>query len=134
MLISHGNLHVRSLVGTLLLLAPLALAGVSGLATAQSLPSASLGVTDPTAPLALTPAERTAIRDAVRSLQLPGRSPLDQARSCFDWVCRHVILREVPGQMLQPPLFAQSCSSRWDTWRRGCAPATGRCRKKLIGW
>src|ERR1700676_4246881 len=66
MLISHGNSHVKSLVGTLLLLAPLALAGVSGLATAQSLPSASPGVTDPTPPLALTPAERAAILDAVR--------------------------------------------------------------------
>src|SRR5258708_10881246 len=63
---SHGNPHIKSLVGTLLLLAPLALVGLSGLATAQLPPSASLGQTDPTAPLHLTPAEKTAILNAVR--------------------------------------------------------------------
>jgi Protein of unknown function (DUF1236) len=56
----------NSLVGTLLLLAPLALVGVSGLATAQSPPSAGLGATDPTAPLRLSPADKNAIFNAVR--------------------------------------------------------------------
>jgi uncharacterized protein DUF1236 len=63
---SHRNPPVKSLVGRLLLLAPLALVGVAGPAHAQTPPSASLGVADPSAPLHLTPAERTAIRDAVR--------------------------------------------------------------------
>jgi hypothetical protein len=53
------------LVGTLLLFAPLALVGVSGPARAQ-LPPSSLGATDPAAPLHLTPAEKTAILNAVR--------------------------------------------------------------------
>jgi hypothetical protein len=63
---SHRNPPVKSLVGRLLLLAPLALVGVAGPARAQTPPSASLGLADPSAPLRLTPAERTAIRDAVR--------------------------------------------------------------------
>ena len=63
---SHGNPHVKSLVGTLLLFAPLALVGVSGPARAQLPPSTSLGATDPAAPLHLTPAEKTAILNAVR--------------------------------------------------------------------
>jgi hypothetical protein len=63
---SHRNPPVKSLVGRLLLLAPLALFGVAAAAHAQTPPSASLGVADPSAPLHLTPAERTAIRDAVR--------------------------------------------------------------------
>jgi hypothetical protein len=62
---SWGNPH-RSLVGTLLVLAPLALAGISGPAGAQTPPSPSPRVTDPAAPLALTPAEKAAIRAAVR--------------------------------------------------------------------
>jgi hypothetical protein len=66
MTISHRNPPVRSLVGRLLLLAPLALVGVAGPARAQTPPTASLGAADPSAPLRLTPAERTAIRDAVR--------------------------------------------------------------------
>ena len=66
MTISHGDPHVRPWAGMLLLLAPLALVGISGPATAQAPPSASLGVADPTAPLQLTAAERTAILDAVR--------------------------------------------------------------------
>src|SRR3981081_237970 len=66
MTMSHGNAHVKSLVGTLLLLAPFALVDVSGLATAQTPPPASLGAADPTAPLQLTPAEKTAILNAVR--------------------------------------------------------------------
>jgi hypothetical protein len=66
MMISHGNSYAKALVGTLLLLGPLALVGVSGPATAQTPPSASLGAADPTAPLRLTPAEKTAILNAVR--------------------------------------------------------------------
>jgi hypothetical protein len=66
MTISHGDPHVRPWVGMLLLLALLALVGVSGPATAQAPPSASLGAADPTAPLQLTATEKTAILDAVR--------------------------------------------------------------------
>jgi hypothetical protein len=66
MTISHGDPHVRPWVGMLLLLAVLALVDVSGPATAQAPPSASLGAADPTAPLQLTATERTAILDAVR--------------------------------------------------------------------
>jgi hypothetical protein len=65
MMILQGNLRV-TLVGTLLLLAPSALVGVSGPSTAQTPPSASLGAADPSAPLALTPTQRTAILNAVR--------------------------------------------------------------------
>jgi Protein of unknown function (DUF1236) len=60
----RGNPQVKSAVGALLLLAPLVLAGIAGPADAQTPPS--LGTADPTAPLALTPAEKAAIRDAVR--------------------------------------------------------------------
>jgi hypothetical protein len=66
MTISHGDPHVRPWVGMLLLLALLALVDVSGPATAQAPPSASLGAADPTAPLQLTATEKTAILDAVR--------------------------------------------------------------------
>jgi hypothetical protein len=66
MTISHGDPHVRPWVGMLLLLALLALVGVSGPATAQAPPSVSLGAADPTAPLQLTATEKTAILDAVR--------------------------------------------------------------------
>jgi uncharacterized protein DUF1236 len=66
MTISHGDPHVRPWVGMLLLLAVLALVDVSGPATAQAPPSASLGAADPTAPLRLTATEKTAILDAVR--------------------------------------------------------------------
>jgi hypothetical protein len=65
MTISRGNLPIKSLAGTLLLLAALGLAGVSSPARAQT-PSTSLGTADPAAPLALTPAEKTAILNAVR--------------------------------------------------------------------
>jgi hypothetical protein len=65
MTISQGNLRV-TLIGTLLLLAPLGLVGVARPAAAQTPPSATLGATDPSAPLALTPTQRTAIFNAVR--------------------------------------------------------------------
>jgi hypothetical protein len=66
MTISHGDPHVRPWGGMLLLLALLALVDVSGPATAQAPPSASLGAADPSAPLQLTATEKTAILDAVR--------------------------------------------------------------------
>ena len=65
MTISQENLRV-TLIGSLLLLAPSALFGVSGPSTAQTPPSVSLGAADPSAPLALTPTQRTAILNAVR--------------------------------------------------------------------
>jgi hypothetical protein len=77
-----GNSRVGSWIGRLLLLALLTLAGVPMPATAQTPPSVSLGVADPAAPLALTPAERTAIRNAVRQDQakpiarMPANAPL----------------------------------------------------------
>jgi hypothetical protein len=82
MTISHGNPHARSLIGTLLLLAPLGLVGVAAPAGAQAPPSAGLGAVDPAAPLALTPAEKTAILDAVRqdkakpNAKMPPHSPV----------------------------------------------------------
>jgi hypothetical protein len=63
---SLRNPHARSAIGALLLLAPFALVGFPGPASAQNPPSVSLGAADPSAPLALTPAEKAAIRDAVR--------------------------------------------------------------------
>jgi hypothetical protein len=81
MTISYGYFPVRLLIATLLLLAPLALVG-GATALAQAPPAGSLGVADPAAPLALTPAERTAIRDAVRQDQarpnakMPANAPV----------------------------------------------------------
>jgi hypothetical protein len=62
----RGNPKAKAAIGALLLLAPFALVGVAGPAVAQTPPSVSLGTADPSAPLALTPAEKAAIRDAVR--------------------------------------------------------------------
>src|SRR5580704_4290979 len=62
----HGNPQVKSAIGALLLLAPLALENGARPASAQTSPAVSLGTADPTARLALTPAEKAAIRDAVR--------------------------------------------------------------------
>jgi hypothetical protein len=80
MTISHGHSQVRSSIAALLL-ALLALIGAPP-ATAQSPPAGGLGMADPTAPLALTPAERTAIRNAVRqdqarpSAKMPANAPV----------------------------------------------------------
>jgi hypothetical protein len=80
MTISHGHSQLRSLIAALLL-APLGLLG-GAVALAQSPPAGSLGLADPTAPLALTPAERTAIRNAVRQDQarpnakMPANAPV----------------------------------------------------------
>jgi hypothetical protein len=62
----RGNPQTMAAIGALLLLAPVGLAGAAGPAAAQTPPSVSLGTADPSAPLALTPAEKAAIRDAVR--------------------------------------------------------------------
>jgi hypothetical protein len=53
-----------------LLLAPLALLGIPGPAGAQAPSPPALGLADPAAPLALNPAQRAAIRDAVRQDKL----------------------------------------------------------------
>ena len=62
----RGNPKAKTAIGALLLLAPFALACIPELAGAQTPPSVSLGAADPSAPLKLTPAEKAAIRDAVR--------------------------------------------------------------------
>jgi hypothetical protein len=62
----RGNPQAKAAIGALLLLAPFGLAGAWEPAGAQAPPSVSLGTADPSAPLALTPAEKAAIRDAVR--------------------------------------------------------------------
>jgi hypothetical protein len=62
----HGNPQAKTAVGALLLIAPLVLVGIPRPADAQTPPSVSLGTADPSAPLALTPAEKAAIGDAVR--------------------------------------------------------------------
>jgi hypothetical protein len=61
----------RYLIAKLLLLAPLGLLGAALPAAAQTPPSGSLGVADPSARFALTPAERSAILNAVRQDQAP---------------------------------------------------------------
>jgi hypothetical protein len=61
------NPRTKAAIGALLLLAPFGLAAAVEPAGAQAPPPAvSLGTADPSAPLALTPAERAAIREAVR--------------------------------------------------------------------
>jgi hypothetical protein len=62
----RGTPRTKTAIAALLLLAPLALVGAQGPASAQNSPSESLGIADPSARLALTPAEKAAIRDAVR--------------------------------------------------------------------
>jgi Protein of unknown function (DUF1236) len=80
MTLSRGN--PRFLIARLLLLAPLGLVGLALPAAAQTLPSGSLGVADPSAPLALASAERTAILNAVRqdqsrpSAAMPANAPV----------------------------------------------------------
>lgn len=77
MTLSRGN--PRFLIASLLLLAPW---GLLGQAAAQTQPAGSLGVADPSAPLALTPAERSAILNAVRqdqarpSASMPANAPV----------------------------------------------------------
>jgi len=102
MMISQQNSHTKSLVGTLLLLASLALISVSGLATAQNLPSASLGEADPTAPLRLTPAERTAIFTAVRQDKGKpnSRTPLDLPVSVGVQLPPSIALKILPDSAL----------------------------------
>jgi hypothetical protein len=44
------------------------------------------------------------LRDAVRSLDLPGHPRAEQARLCLEWVARHVTLLELKEELL-PPFF-----------------------------
>jgi hypothetical protein len=80
MTLTGGN--PRFLIASLLLLAPLGLGGPALPAAAQTPPSGSLGVADPSARLALTPAERSAILNAVRqdqarpSATMPANAPV----------------------------------------------------------
>jgi hypothetical protein len=61
-----GNFRLQLLVGMFVgALVPMGL-GANSVARAQTPPTVSLGATDPAAPLALTPTERTAILEAVR--------------------------------------------------------------------
>jgi len=102
MTISQGNTHVKSWGGTLLLLAPLALVDVSGPATAQTPPSASLGAADPTAPLQLTAAEKTAILDAVRqdTAKPNSNAPLNSPVSIGVQLPPSIALRILPDAAL----------------------------------
>ena len=44
------------------------------------------------------------LREVTRSMPLQGLSPLEQARFCFSWVMRRVLLQEGPDELL-PPQF-----------------------------
>jgi hypothetical protein len=102
MTISYATVGARLLAAALLLLAPMALVAVSAPATAQALPSASLGAADPAAPLALTPAERTAILDAVRqdSQKPNSKMPPDSAVSVGIQLPPSIALRILPDAAL----------------------------------
>ena len=81
---------------------PFGLIAVWAPATAQAPPSASLGVADPAAPLALTPAERTAILDAVRrdSQKPNSKMPPDSAVSVGVQLPASIALRILPDAAL----------------------------------
>src|SRR5579863_3678933 len=102
MTISSATVGARYCAAPLLLLAPLALIAVSAPAAAQAPPSASLGVADPAAPLALTPAERTAILDAVRrdSAKPNSKMPPDSAVSVGVQLPASIALRILPDAAL----------------------------------
>jgi len=104
MTISYLTVGAKPLAAALLLLAPLALVAVSAPApaTAQALPSVSLGAADPAAPLALTPAERTAILDAVRqdSQKLNSKMPPDSAVSVGIQLPPSIALKILPDAAL----------------------------------
>jgi hypothetical protein len=104
MTISHGDPHVRPWVGMLLLLALLALVGVSGPATAQAPPPASLGAADPTAPLQLTVTEKTAILDAVHqdTAKPNTNAPLNSPVSIGVQLPPSIALRILPDAALAP--------------------------------
>ena len=97
---SCGTVGARSKAAALLLLVPLAAVGAP--ATAQTPPSASLGVADPAAPLALTPAERTAILDAVRrdSAKPNSKMPPDSAVSVGVQLPASIALKILPDAAL----------------------------------
>jgi len=90
------------MIGGLLLLAGLGLAVVAAPARAQTPPSGSLGVADPAAPLALTPAERTAILDAVRQDQARpvAKMPADASVSVGAQLPASIALRILPDTAL----------------------------------
>ncbi len=102
MTISRASVGAKSPAAALLLLLPLAVAAVSTPATAQTPPSASLGVADPAAPLALTPAERTAILDAVRrdSQKPNGKMPPDSAVAVGAQLPASIALKILPDAAL----------------------------------
>jgi uncharacterized protein DUF1236 len=102
MTISYATVCARSLAVALFVLAPLALVAFSTPASAQTPPSASLGVADPAAPLALTPAERTAILDAVRrdSQKPNSKMPADSDVSVGVQLPPSIALRILPDAAL----------------------------------
>ncbi|HWF96856.1 MAG TPA: DUF1236 domain-containing protein [Xanthobacteraceae bacterium] len=107
MTIAYGTAPAGSLAAALLLLAPLALIATAAPATAQTPPSAtppsaSLGAADPTAPLALTPAEKTAILNAVRqdSQKPNGKMPVNAPVSVGVQLPPSIALRILPDAAL----------------------------------
>jgi hypothetical protein len=99
---SYGTAGAKSPAAALLLLVPVALAAVGAPASAQVPPSAGLGVADPAAPLALTPAERSAILDAVRhdSQKPNSKMPPDSAVSVGVQLPPAIALRILPDAAL----------------------------------
>jgi hypothetical protein len=102
MTISYAAVGAKYFAAPLLLLAPLALIAVSTPATAQAPPSASLGVADPAAPLALTSADRAAILDAVRrdSAKPNSKMPPDSAVSVGVQLPASIALKILPDAAL----------------------------------
>lgn len=102
MTIAYGTAPAGSLAAALLLLASLALIATGVPATAQTPPSTSLGAADPTAPLALTPAEKTAILNAVRqdSQKPNGKMPANAPVSVGVQLPPSIALRILPDAAL----------------------------------
>ena len=99
---SYVSVRAGSPAVALLLLVPFALAVAWAPATAQAPPSASPGVADPAAPLALTPAERAAILDAVRrdSAKPNSKMPPDSAVSVGVQLPASIALKILPDAAL----------------------------------
>ena len=102
MTISYRTIRGTCLAAVLPLLAPMALAAAAAPATAQTPPSASLGVADPAAPLALTAAERAAILAAVRqdSQKPNGKMPQDAPVSVGVQLPASIALQILPDAAL----------------------------------
>jgi hypothetical protein len=111
----RGNLHLSFRIGALLLLAPLALPGISGRAGAQAPPSTGLGLADPSAPLALTPDQRTAIRDAVRQdkLKPDGKMPPNTPISIGVQLPASIALKILPDAALAQAPAAKTVQYTW---------------------